>query len=167
MIINVEDVFERVVNEMRLTWDSESLTPEKPFFMYGSYQEMINTLVSLDGGKLTKYKKYPLIMLPMPYDCEETESGVKATISPVIIARSKADIKTAERYTYTFNPTLYPLMQLLKSELELSREINEMDIKLKWTDHPYWKTDGAANMGTDYVDAIEIRNLELNFLKSC
>lgn len=167
MIINVKDVIDRVVAEMRLTWDAESLTPEKPYFMYGSFQEMINTLVEKDGGKLTKFKKYPVIMLPMPFDCEETSSGVKATISPVIIARSKASIKTDERYDYTFNPTLYPLLQLFKNELELSREINELDIDLKWTDYPYWKTDGAANMGTDYVDAIEIRNLELNFLKHC
>lgn len=167
MIICVKDIIERVVAEMQLTWDKDAVTPEKPYFMYGSFPEMINRLIDKDAGKLTKYQKYPLILLPMPFDCEEIDYGVSAIISPVIIARSKPLIRTDERYEYSFDPTLYPLLRLFKQELESSREINETDIKIKWTDHPYWRIDGNANMGNDYVDAIEIKNLKLNFLKHC
>lgn len=164
-MINVREVIGRVVESMRATYDPVGL--EKPYFMYGSYNEMVNTLIELDKGRLTKFQKYPLIMLPMPFLCKETGYSVTATISPIIVALSKPNQKAKERDSYTFNPTLYPLLDLFKAELLLFNEINETDIDLNWMDHPYWKTDGQANMACDYVDAIEISNLELNFLKSC
>ena len=166
-MINVRDVIGRVVQQMRLSWDSEAITPEKPFYMYGSYTEMVNTLIELDKGTLSKFRKYPLIMLPLPFVCKETDSGVEAIISPIIVTLSKPNIKAKDRDNYTFDPTLYPLLDLFKQELMLSNEINETDIKIEWMDQPYWKTDGKANIASDYVDAIEITNLKLNFIKTC
>lgn len=166
-MINVVEIFGGIVAEVQKKWDSQAVSPEKPYYMHGSFNEIVNTLVEKDRGRLSKFSKYPAIILPQPFISKETESGCEATLTIVIVALSKRELKADDRYSYTFNPTLFPIMDILKDEINHSRSINETNVLFEWSEHPYWKTDGTANMANDYIDAIEIQNLKLNFLKHC
>jgi hypothetical protein len=58
------------------------------------------------------------------------------------------------------------LLELFFEELANSRAINGNVFEYDKTDRLYWGTNNK-NTGADYIDAIEINNLKVKFLKNC
>lgn len=162
-MIDTVGIIKAVVDEVKARW-----TTEAPYFMHGLYAEMQNTLVEKDQGKTTKFQKFPCIMLVQPFDVVDNGFGYSTvTLTLIIAASSKPIIKAEERYIHTFNPTLFPLLELVKEELLYSRDIANLIVECKTTELPYWGSNGEANMGTDYVDAIELKDINLQILNNC
>lgn len=144
-------------------------------YQYGEYKEVFNTLVQqgkADGGA----KKYPLVWLWMPITLDSGDRVGIADVSPlrIIIARwgNNTD-KTAARYANNFKPVLYPIYLELLNQLYLDPRIiaDAKGIPHRHIDWPYWGGDSPpedANPFSDYVDAIEIKDLKINLLlKNC
>lgn len=139
-------------------------------YQYGPPLEINATLTQMSGTG--QNNKYPLVALYQPFDEKKSLTGFDGS-DPlrIIIARwSNATDKAADRYRKNFKPILYPIYAEFMYQLGNDKRIQSLGWeKIKHTkrDWPYWD-DTGKNPLIDYVDIIEISNLELNFiLKNC
>ena len=59
-MIAIVDVIENIVKEVQTRYDLES--GEKPYFLHGHPQEIVNILSKKSAHDEFKYKKYPFII---------------------------------------------------------------------------------------------------------
>jgi hypothetical protein len=161
----VVDIISGVVADVRARYDLSAL-PEKPYFMHGHLQEIINTLIEKDKSNVAKYKKYPVIILVQDFPESITPESHDATITVIIATQTQSQIKASDRYAKTFKPVLIPLAEMFLEELGNSTNINQATFTFTKTDRLYWGTNNA-NTGGDYIDAIEISDLKIRLLNHC
>lgn len=140
-------------------------------YQYGHLDELIQTLAQMDGDTSTRVVKYPLIYLVQDFrERRGQEAGVYASVSlNIIIAhQTEPTDKITDRMVKVFKPVLYPIYYSLKEQLAKSAMIlqgSEDMIPEDKFDRAYWGTQKvggtAKNTLNDFVDAIELQNLQL------
>jgi hypothetical protein len=142
-------------------------------YQYGHKSELIETLYQMDKTDLTAYSKYPCIFLVM--DFKETVGGTpgiyaNAVLNVIIMHHSTIDDKTTDRYVKVFKPVLYPLYLSFLKALSKHKAVhvyNVQSLKHDKYDRPKNLVGNNKNSDenemfvNDYVDAIEIQNLNL------
>ncbi len=143
-------------------------------YYFGHYKEILETLQQKDGTSL-EFSKYPAVCLFM--DFPETTGkapGIAAEVKLQMIIAYATDpnLKAAERYTKSFKPVLYPIYNSFIDELMRSGRIMAPSKELishTKIDRLYWGRKGlfgnTGNVFNDYLDAIEIKDLNLKFYK--
>ena len=163
-MIALGEIVRDLVSEVATTYGKEI------FYDYGHPIEIINNLAAkTNGGKHSD--KYPMIALFLDADETENLNNVKreATINLVIVAESNQNFSATERTTEVFNLVLIPIFEALKKNLTFGTVIraNEIDFNFRYS----WGKTGVygntANIFNDFVDAIEIKNLKIEILKTC
>lgn len=146
-------------------------------FQKGHRLEVVNTIKEMDKDPNLRKLKFPMFALftdiTVQYNRYPDYDGV--TLSMVIAHRTEKDYNTAEREVYVFQPFLRPLFNYFAAELYSSSIFaitdEDKDIKLAGTERFYWgKTGLYGNVGgifQEYVDAIELNNLDLKIHKIC
>ena len=136
-------------------------------YLYGRPTQILTQLQKMNGGTTTKDLKYPLIALFMDFPEQSGGSAYYAEVKfpKISIATLTTSTDTpAQRYPKTFKTTLYPILQEFLRQLALHPNIVGNDPnafpKLKW-DRPGTQPEGS-NLN-DYLDAIELNNLQLTF----
>lgn len=141
------------------------------FFTYGSVSELITKLSIMSKYKDSAEKKYPLIAL---FTDIEEKRGVQVNIQSEVIIQSiifatftSKDYHSEERMENSIKSILHPIYQEFLEQLKRSGYFLIVDSKLI----PHTKINRlswgksaiftANNLGTDYIDAIEITNLNL------
>lgn len=164
----IVDIIGSVVSEVNETIPCE--------YLYGHPLEITNILSSWGKDDTKKFSRFPLICLYQ--DFEETKGENQminslVSLKVVIITNTEKDYNSIERYTNTFKTVLYPLYNLFMDKLAHSGMINNSDPALiphKKIDRLYWgKFNLYGNTGSmfnDYIDAIELQNLELEILNN-
>jgi hypothetical protein len=116
--------------------------------------------------------KYPLIALF--HDFPEKigiDYYADVTLNVIILTDTKKDIFSDDRYARTFKPILYPIYGWFIKCLALNPYIVQSDpgnISCTKYDRLYWGTQPAGEQGlSDYVDGIELMNLQLRFQQNC
>lgn len=143
-------------------------------FSYGHYADVVKELKQIDGA-INGYVKYPLIWLVMDYVEKTTEALDEEcelhNIQILIVCDTDANYSMTERMNVSFKSKLYFIYKQLLKEIVHSGYFKQSVVsKLSFEkiDRPYWGgggengSNGAANLFSDYVDAIQIRNLSLN-----
>lgn len=185
-MIIVRDIFEQVVNAV-----SDEVTPylktidesiERVHFMAGHPLEVTNRLTIKDDNGLY-LEKYPLIALFHDFDEQrgrQIGEYARLNLRLIIANNTSSDFIADQRYEKNFKPILYPIYESLLKQITLAK-------KDKWkyfnmygsdsiphikTDRLFWGTPTAyantANIFNDYLDCIDIRNLELSInIKNC
>lgn len=141
-------------------------------YQFGPFEELIETLAQYDTDINLRNQKYPLIYLVTDFKEQRgQQAGVYANtrLNIAICHQTQPAYKSAERKANVFEPVLYPIYyafmeQLTKNSLTMagSPDLLQHDK----TDRYYW---GTKELGTsrsklaDYVDAIEIENLQAKF----
>jgi hypothetical protein len=149
-------------------------------YTYGRSIQILNKLQILNQGVKaeTKNGKYPLFALFQ--DFPEDNSGSNGYYCTVrfpkisIATLTKSTDQPIVRYDQTFKPILYPIYREFLRQLMRHKNIvgNDPDAipHIKW-DRPGTQPEGdkMASNFNDYVDAIEIQNLQLTFrqIKTC
>lgn len=166
----IPEIISDVVSAVVARWDL-SETPEKPYYMHGNLVEMTDSLLEKSTSTKWRERKFPVIMLIQDFPENHNGDNIDATLNIVIACHTKHEIKASARYDLTFKPILYPIMDLFFEELMLSNYVNELSPEFTKTDRLYWGKSNIygtdANQICDFVDAIEISNLKVNFLKNC
>lgn len=171
-IINVVDVIGDVVELIRAEYDTE--VGEKPYYLHGHPLEIMNILKErTDSGTDLKFKKYPLIALFEDF-VDEGPAGVfanRAKVDLLFITNTNPKYKAADRYTNSFDAVLTPLLNLFIKHMNRKTGVHLDHRKLtgKHIYHIYWGKKGLygseGNIFDDYIDAIEIRQLELKIYR--
>ena len=170
------DIFEEIVDDVRSDTDKPAtLDTDEPFYMYGHPKEIIKTLAKKDRHDVQKYNKYPIIALFQDFtetmgEHQAVQSRVE-DLNIIIATNTSQDYTSAERYTKTFKPTLYPLYDLLIKHILKSKWFRNVDPGLvphTKTDRVFWGRSDK-NVFNDRLDAIEINNLtlELRLKQNC
>lgn len=144
-------------------------------YQYGHVIELIQTLSQYDKTDNYRRIKYPLVFLAMDFPEKRGKPDWYATaVLNIIIAHQTDSMdKIGDRMRKVFKPVLYPIYYALLDGLAAHDLINEntADI-LSHTkfDRGYMGTikdsGNIANRLNDYVDAIEIVNLNLTILNN-
>lgn len=147
-------------------------------YQYGHVQELIETLGQMTKSQEETYKKYPLVWLVQ--DFQERRifgSGYYAEVDlNIIIAHQTVNTyKISNRMSNVFKPVLYPIYYALLEAFAKNKWIVQgpaYGFDHTKTDRSYWGSnplDGnKGNVLTDYVDAIELQNLNLKInFKNC
>jgi len=141
-------------------------------YQHGHPVEIIETLQQREDSTTLRFKKYPAIFLFQDFTETMGELGIasNAKLHILIVAATDRDYKASQRYEKNFKPTLYPiyfelLNQIFKSGKVMVSSANKiihtkMD-RLFWGRNGLYKND--ANVFNDYLDAIEITDLQLKF----
>lgn len=168
------DIVAKVQEGYRIYKNDEDLTIT---YMYGPVEEIEANLIEIAKSiGLPEYegpKKYPLIAVFQDFPENISTGGYhkKVTLPVILIATGSAkDWKAEKRYTQSFKTTLYPIYDLLLQGIADNTQVIGNDPSLfahtKY-DRLYY---GKRKLGTgvsDYVDAIELQNLNLTVKRSC
>jgi hypothetical protein len=143
-------------------------------YQYGHIKELLETLKQMDANKTLQLYRFPLVYLIMDFtERRGLDRGIYADLAlNIIIAhQTEMNYKADERYKYVFKPVLYPIYYSLLDQLAQKKGIEQYDENLishTKIDRVYWGKNTMANSLNDYVDAIEISNLNLKLnLTSC
>jgi len=177
------DVFDTIVTDVRndATKPGVGVMPvDAPYYEYGHPLDVINKLKQKDTHSSLKFKKYPLIALFQDFTenmgYNQTMRSSAEGLNIVICTNTRAELNAEERYNLNFRTILYPLYDLLIKHLVLSHEFLNTDpglIPHQKIDRLYWGRSGLygneGNIFNDYIDAIEIQNLQLDLAlrKNC
>lgn len=138
---------------------------------YGHPLEIVETLRQKDEVEEFHKEKYPLIALFQDFEEDRTKdpdiyAGTRLNI--IIANHTSVEYKSKDRYTYNFKPILYPIYLEFLKQLGDSGYFQIVGTKVPHTkiDRVYWGRQGlynnSGNVFNDYLDCIEIKNLQLN-----
>jgi len=146
----------------------------------GSSNQIVKSLNDLDESITSKGKKYPLIAMVLPVTEKRGNVGAKAGYCTVVIPRIV--IATISNYpnddvllrydptTGVFPTILYPIYSdFLDSICRSLSIINEEPDGIEHSKLDYPNVRRLSSETNDYVDYIELRNMELiiNQFKTC
>lgn len=141
-------------------------------YEYGHPTEIVNTLIQMTKTLTHDALKYPLIALFQ--DFPENEQGAAGSLTKVrlrivIATRGVTGGKAADRQAQSFDAVLYPIYNEFVHQLTRSPYfLNPARPRHEKIDRPFWGKEGLygniANIATDELDCIELRNLELTTL---
>lgn len=170
-------VFGDVVTAARSEYDPTNGL--KPAYEFGTYLELTKRTIIKDrniaAGQLEV--KYPLVWLVWEASENEKEwDGNRSyAVNPriFICAKTDSDYTSVQRYANTFETILYPIWDLMKSEIENNNNISYFSARnFKDKEHFYWgesvEAEKKKGIITDTLDALEIRFYNLKvFPENC
>ena len=165
----IVDVFKRITDAMNVSLVSKSISVN---YSFGRSVQILSSLQKLTNSTdpIRRASKYPLFALFMPFD--EIVGGdyfVNVTFPKIVIATlSNNTDSPSVRYTKSFNETLYPVYQEFLNQLGRCSSIvlqNDEYIPHRKRDNPGSPPpkDNGGIQFVDFVDAIEIYNLQITF----
>lgn len=152
-------------------------------YLFGHRLDINNQLLRQQGNKDKKEQRYPLIALFLDIEEPVIKGVINYKLNLVIVAKTSPNDSAVQRYqdTKTFKTVLYPLYNAFMGSLSDSGLFMWPEVadrpKHSKIDRPFWgkavtdelgvkQTD--ANIFNDFLDAIQIKNLEINQkLKYC
>lgn len=136
----------------------------KPVYYSHSHPlELVDTLLEKDQSDVWKLKKYPVIYLYEDITEHQTPWTTTAKLHLLILTETKPEYKSEERDTNIFAPVLEPIFEELIKQLTASTKILTDTLEYDKTKRKFWGSNTGANVANDFVDAIEIENLNLEF----
>lgn len=137
-----------------------------------SFTELIETLAQADGSAEEKYNKYPLTHLVQDLVIERGQdvgSFGSANLNIIFIHQTENTYKISDRDEKVFKPVLWPMYyefmrQLFKSGWTWGNDTGEYRHRV--IKRAFWgnrQLKSSALTLNDYVDAIEIQNLQIKF----
>ena len=140
-------------------------------YMFGDVQEVVTKLSIMSKESTTVKKKYPLIALftDIPETRgERTDVQSRVVIPTLIIATfTSKNYHANERMEKSIKAKLQPIYDEFMKQIELNEDflvLSEMLIKHTKINRLSWGQSAiftVNNLGSDFIDAIEIQNLEL------
>lgn len=165
--------------KVRLTTDNEIgvgtsiLTATmRLYFMHGHPLEIVNTLADKANASSYKGKRFPLIALYQDIEENIRNEGYEriAPVTVIIANQTDPNYSAATRQDNNFDPILYKLEEGFKYCLKKSEYIGGLKPDYNRIDRIYWGRNGIygneGNMFQDYIDAIELNNLELKIINT-
>lgn len=138
---------------------------QKVYFLPGRRSEIATILSAKSDNQKLKFEKYPLVCLFLDDPTEKigmVDREVKVDLAFVV--ESRPEWFTTDRIDQTFKPVLYPMVELFFKYLRRSKNV-------KTEIWEYDRRDAyglqSSNILNDYVDAVEVLNLNLKLYENC
>lgn len=141
-------------------------------FSKSSFDELIETLSQKDRSPEERFNKYPLVHLVQDIAVERGQDvGLygSSSLNIIFIHQTVQTYKIEDRDEKVFKPVLYPIYYMFLEQLKKSNWIFGTDVgefRHRFIKRAFWgnrNLEGSKNILNDYVDAIEIQNLQIKF----
>lgn len=159
--------------EFQIDGDATGATSWKaqaPYFIDGHLLDVAKQLVMKNNSVApNKFKKYPLIVLEQDFDMNKLD-GVytRASLNFVIVNRTQGDYNTKQRREFNFTPVLDPLYMDFIDALSNFEGLEVVSDEWEVTRRYYWGSQFVdKNIFNDWLDAIEIKNLNIETVINC
>lgn len=141
-----------------------------PYSMYGTRKTINEKLLRKNGGEFS-YQKYPLIALRLPNRVDVTGAVASVSMNVLIAHWTNKSYQPEERLAYKFEPILWPLTRMFIEGVRASGEFAGFEPNYSTIDRLFYGTGGGdeniANVFDDPLDAVEIRDLKVNYFADC
>jgi hypothetical protein len=141
-------------------------------FIHGHLIDVIERLAIMSKDPTVKDIRFPLFILPQDIS-EPGSASFNSEPKPSIIicTDTKVEFSASERYDNSFDISLYNLAKRFLKMLELSEDVYFRKRNRNWIDRLYWGREAVggneANKLNDFVDGIELQELEIKVLQNC
>jgi len=145
-----------------------------PYFVFGSYAELMEWLKNRNDSKTFKNQRFPLVAL-IDYGTESisNQENIYEETNLYMILLTPTDVNwtNTRRLQESFIKTLYPLYYELIYEFKRNKDkffhIMPSDKPLhEKTDCFFVGSEKSQNIINEFVDAIEIKNLKIKILNN-
>lgn len=175
----IPDIWQAVVARVNARTTVLAVDPFPVVFDHGHYAEVLKTLSFKDTAITAAAKiKYPLVWLVMDFDEQHGKSPLwyaQCNFQVLICEPTDPNYTMDERRDNVFKKRLLPIYAILFDELHNTQEFgfpsNDVLTQHTMTMRPYWGLGqgtngetGTANLFNDYIDAIQIKNLNLSIV---
>ena len=141
-------------------------------FSKSSFDELIETLGQADKSGVERFNKFPLTHLVQDMVINRgADTGIfgTATVNIIFVHQTQQSFKTEERDEKVFKPVLWPIYYQFLEQLKKNNWVFQTDTTTGEFPHrvikrAFWgnrNLQGSKNILNDYVDAIEVQNLQL------
>lgn len=165
------DVIKEVVDAVVADSSKPAINADAPYYLHGHPLDIVKVLQEKTTSDTLKFKKWPLIALFQ--DFTETIGNNQrfqssTSLNVIIAVDTSPDYDSGQRYDNTFRTILYPVYDLFIEKLIASGwfYISSGLVPHDKIDRLYWGRKGLygnkGNIFNDYIDAIEIQNLQLS-----
>jgi hypothetical protein len=136
------------------------------YYMYGHPLEIVKRLQELSNSTTQKDKKFPLIILFTDITIDRSLIGFygSARLRMLVANITDPNYISEKRTELNFKPILHPIKEELIKQIGLStRFTHENEVEFKETDMYFYGSQiNNKNIFNDYIDAIELRDIQVN-----
>jgi hypothetical protein len=136
------------------------------YYKYGHPKEISIRLQELSNSPTEGHKKFPLVILFTDITIEKDEPGFygSARLRMLIANITDREYISEQRTELNFKPVLHPIKEELIKQIGLHPQFTYAgELKYKETDMYYYGSRiNDKNIFNDYIDAIELRDIEIN-----
>lgn len=146
-------------------------------FIYGHQTEITEQLRVMSKDPEQRKKKFPLFVLYTDISVNHNRyDGYDGVVLQMAVAHStERKFTTPERKVKTFDPFLRPLLNYFFQALFQSSVFaivdEDKDVRVNIIERYFWGKNGlygnVGNVFEEYIDAIELQNLDLKIHKLC
>lgn len=144
-------------------------------FRFGDWEYVADMLTQWSKSQQTAKLKFPIVVLYSPFEERRSQADrTTATLEMAILVNTSKDYSNEQREQQSFVKVLRPiydaLMGAMKAEPRIVKPYNGFPAHTYRENYRYGRY-GVVGSGNepfrDYVDVIEITNLELTFKEIC
>lgn len=183
-VLNIPELFRNLVTRVDLKTFARAI-PFHTYFDYGRYLEIDKRLIQKGLSAAAKSKRFPLVWLVIPFTKSFPALGdMQVRRMQIIICNvTKPNSTTPDRFNENFTNYLWPIYTELMNQISISGYFSNVgeNFPHDLIEQPFWDgketgqvgntnlgTNEAANMFNDYVDAIQLKNIQLDInLQTC
>lgn len=141
-------------------------------YQFGDWEYISNQLVLWGKSPATSPLKYPIICLLSPYEEDRTEVQEHVSLEFIILVNTQKNYSNEDREEISFERVLRPIYRIFIEEI--SRDGRFVSNYRGIVPHRYTENYRYGRVGVlgpdgkpfrDFIDAIEIKNLELTIKK--
>lgn len=135
-------------------------------FLFGDWAYITSRLEIWGRDAVTAEKKYPVICMLSPFDEDRTDRETTVSLEFIILVNTRKDYDNGQREAQSFQTVLRPVYEAFMESLGHSRHVRFVP----HIPHVYRENYRYGRLGvigdagrvfSDYVDAIELRNVKL------
>lgn len=162
IVEEIEEVVSKVNQELYL----KGFQHLPVYYKYGHPKEISNRLQELSNSPTEGHKKFPLIILFTDITIKKDVPGFygSANLRMLVANITEPTYISEDRTEKNFKPVLHPIKEeLIKQIGEHSQFTYDNELTYSETDMYFYGSEiNDKNIFNDYIDAIELKNIQLN-----
>jgi len=155
-----------VVTKVNAALTQAGFSPLPIYYMYGHPLEIVKRLQELSNSVTEKDKKFPLIILFTDITVDKSTSGFygSTNLRMLVANITQPEYISEQRTDLNFKPVLHPIKNELIRQISLHPQFTfEGELTYKETDMYFYGSQiNNKNIFNDYIDAIELKDIQLN-----